>query len=113
MKVADTSEKGLESLIVKDLTACGWITGDSRDYEREYCVDLVQLTAFLQATQPGLVSVPIGGPRIVSTLCLVQSAKKKATPLVRRTAQLLRSLSIQVCTQTVLEDEAARLARLR
>ncbi|MBP8146489.1 MAG: LysR family transcriptional regulator [Acidovorax sp.] len=65
------------------------------------------------ATQPGLVSVPIGGPRIVSTLCLVQSAKKKATPLVRRTAQLLRSLSIQVCTQTVLEDEAARLARLR
>lgn len=56
------------------------------------------------APQPGLVSVPIGGPRIVSTLCLVQSAKKKATPLVRRTAELLRSLSVQVCTQTAQED---------
>ena len=48
---------------------------------------------------PGLVSVPIGGPRIVSTLCLVQSAKKKTTPLLRRTAELLRDLSVQVCAQ--------------
>ncbi len=55
------------------------------------------------APQPGLVSVPIGGPRIVSTLCLVQSAKKKASPLVRRTAELLRSLSVQVCTPTAQE----------
>ena len=50
--------------------------------------------------QPELVSVPITRPRIVSTLCLVQSAKKKSTPLVRRTAELLRTLSVQVCTQT-------------
>ena len=67
----DTSEKGLESLICTALTgaACdpsqgsmvrerpasygaGWICGDPQDYDREYCVDLAQLSAFLQATQP-------------------------------------------------------------
>ena len=45
-----------------------------------------------------LVEVPIQNPHIVSTLCLVQSAKKKATPLSRRTAELLRRLSLQVCS---------------
>ena len=53
----DTSEKGLESLIVKDLLARGWIAGVPADYEREYCVDLVQFKAFLAATQPELVEI--------------------------------------------------------
>ena len=44
-----------------------------------------------------LVGVPVKNPYIVSTLCLVQSAKKKSTPLTRRTAELLRRLSLQVC----------------
>ena len=67
----DTSEKGLERLICTVLTgaACdpaqegavpeqpsgdgaGWICGHPHDYDREYCVDLVQLSAFLHATQP-------------------------------------------------------------
>ena len=67
----DTSEKGLERLICTALTGApcdppegsalrerpasynaGWICGEPRDYDREYCVDLVQLAAFLQATQP-------------------------------------------------------------
>ncbi len=30
----------------------GWRIGDAHDYDREYCVDLAQLTAFLSATQP-------------------------------------------------------------
>ena len=30
----------------------GWMMGEARDYDREYCVDLVQLKAFLEATQP-------------------------------------------------------------
>ena len=30
----------------------GWICGDSQDYDREYCIDLAQLSAFLHATQP-------------------------------------------------------------
>ena len=48
----DTSEKGLESLIIYDLESAGWIVGTASDYNREYCIDLVQLTAFLEATQP-------------------------------------------------------------
>ncbi len=32
----------------------GWICGDARGYDREYCVDLAQLAAFLKATQPEL-----------------------------------------------------------
>lgn len=70
----DTSETGLERLICIALTGSpcdpgtvqtgvagessapyggsGWIGGDPNDYETEYCVDLVQLRAFLRATQP-------------------------------------------------------------
>jgi len=50
----DTSEKGLESLIVGDMTGSGWILGDPKDYDRDYAVDLAQLRAFIAATQPGL-----------------------------------------------------------
>ena len=67
----DTSEKELERLICAALTGApcdppqggmvrerpssygaGWICGDPQDYDREYCVDLAQLSAFLHATQP-------------------------------------------------------------
>ena len=67
----DTTERGLESLICTALTGqpcgppatdaarerpssygVGWTCGDSKDYDREYCVDLAQLAAFLRATQP-------------------------------------------------------------
>ena len=67
----DTSEKGLESLICEALTGAvcdppqrgmvrerpagygaGWICGDAQDYDREFCLDLAQLSAFLRATQP-------------------------------------------------------------
>ncbi len=68
----DTSERGLERLICKALTGhpcdppkestvgdptagyggVGWTCGNPHDYDREYCVDLVQLAAFLRATQP-------------------------------------------------------------
>ncbi|MGZ8889153.1 MAG: type I restriction endonuclease, partial [Halobacteriota archaeon] len=47
----DTSEKGLEVLIVSDMTKSGWISGKPADYDREYAVDLAQLRSFLEATQ--------------------------------------------------------------
>ena len=47
----DTSEKGLESLIVADMIAKDWLLGNSQDYDREYAVDLAQLRTFLFATQ--------------------------------------------------------------
>ena len=53
MKTTDTSEKGLESIIVASLVAeAGYVQGDSRDYDREYAVDLAKLLQFLAATQP-------------------------------------------------------------
>ncbi|MGI8972272.1 MAG: type I restriction endonuclease subunit R [Dehalococcoidia bacterium] len=72
----DTSERGLESLIVAAMTghpaeapvqhervawrrptygAGAWILGSVLDYDREYAVDLAQLAAFLRATQPAVV----------------------------------------------------------
>lgn len=68
----DTTEKGLETLIVEAMTGTkpdpaqtdmgrepsalyggtGWILGRWQDYDREYAVDLVQLTEFLKSTQP-------------------------------------------------------------
>ncbi len=67
----DTTERGLESLICAALTGSpcepgqasavrerpatygvGWLCGDPIDYDREFCVDLAQLSAFLRATQP-------------------------------------------------------------
>src|SRR5664280_564772 len=53
---SDTSELGLEALIVRDMTSKtgGWIGGTASDYNREYCVDLKQLTTFLHTTQPEL-----------------------------------------------------------
>ena len=69
---ADTSETGLESLIMRDMTGVdgffadtgriaegpgvvggsGWIAGHSTAYDREYAVDSEQLFTFLQTTQP-------------------------------------------------------------
>ena len=50
---SDTSELGLEALIVRDMTSKGgrWIGGIPSDYNREYCLDLKQLTTFLRTTQ--------------------------------------------------------------
>ncbi|MGH9850900.1 MAG: type I restriction endonuclease subunit R [Blastocatellia bacterium] len=53
----DTSEKGLESLIVADMLAAGWLAGEAKSYDRDYCVDLAHLRAFVEATQPKLAAV--------------------------------------------------------
>lgn len=71
----DTSERGLERLICTALAGnpcdppsagtvgepaagyggVGWSPGNPYDYDREYCVDLAQLSAFLRETQPEVV----------------------------------------------------------
>ena len=67
----DTSEEGLERLICSAMTGypcdpspsgavherpasygAGWLCGSPHDYDREFCVDLAQLAAFLRTTQP-------------------------------------------------------------
>ena len=68
----DTSERGLESLIVRAMTGrtdllvpphvptgfdapvaggTGWLLGDPKHYDRGFCIDLVQLRGFLETTQ--------------------------------------------------------------
>jgi type I restriction enzyme R subunit len=70
----DTSERGLERLICSAMTGSpcdpggnastaglehitpsgtGWLCGNPNAYDREYCVDLAQLSRFLNETQPG------------------------------------------------------------
>ena len=51
-QVTDTSEWGLESLIVHQMVEHGWIEGQSADYDRGYAIDLKHLQAFVEATQP-------------------------------------------------------------
>ncbi len=49
----DTSEKGLEALIVKSLIEeAGYLPGAPGDYDRDHAVDVAHLLAFLNATQP-------------------------------------------------------------
>ncbi len=53
----DTSEKGLEALIVDSLVnEAGYERGSPKDFDRDHCVDLPKLLGFLQATQPEKVS---------------------------------------------------------
>ena len=89
----DTSEGGLERLICTALTgapcnpgaapsdavherpanygAC-WICGDPNEYEREYFVDLAQLRALLNTTQP----------KVTEALALVEDGKKWRSGIV-------------------------------
>jgi type I restriction enzyme R subunit len=97
----DTSERGLERLICTALTgaACdsgpvkanavrerpaaygaGWICGAPEDYDREYCVDLAQLSAFLRETQPEVadaLEVGADGPTLRKFLARLQGEISK------------------------------------
>jgi type I restriction enzyme, R subunit len=96
----DTSERGLERLICKALTGhaadpvkpdevvepsasyggAGWIGGNPGDYNREYCVDLVQLSLFLAATQPEIgeaFALDEDGPRRRKFLARLQGEISK------------------------------------
>ncbi len=56
MPTTDTSEKGLEALIVLSLIdEAGYVAGDSKDFDRDHAVDIVKLFGFLKATQPEAV----------------------------------------------------------
>ena len=73
MPTTDTSEKGLERLIVETLTGCpskplpadsevaeaiapwggaGYVEGDPQDYDRDHAVGLAKLREFVERTQP-------------------------------------------------------------
>ena len=53
MPSTDTSEKGLETLIVNSLMQeAGYEPGSNADYDVDHAVDLAKLFAFLEKTQP-------------------------------------------------------------
>ena len=72
MSITDTTEKGLETLIMLHMTGTdglavapyrvaerppayggtGYTAGTAKDYDRAHAIDVPQLFAFLQATQP-------------------------------------------------------------
>ncbi len=103
----DTSEKGLEDLICEHLTGgkvvesdadpnlvgdraaafgAGWIMGEPGDYNAEYCVDLVQLRAFLEDTQP----------EVAVTLDLGSDNNTRRTFLARLQGEVNRRGTIEV-----------------
>lgn len=110
MAPTDTSEKGLESLIVAGLTGedgtpapqqkgtretqpsyggVGYVAGDPRDYDREHALDLAKLLEFLQDTQPQVVAqlgLAAEGPRRQKFLHRLQGevAKRGVIDVLRK-----------------------------
>ena len=101
----DSSEKGLERLICAALTGqpcdspqsgavherpsgygAGWVCGDPQDYDREYCVDRAQLSAFLHATQP----------RVAESLDLGQDGPTRRKFLARLQGEVSKRGTIDV-----------------
>ena len=74
----DTSEGGLEALIVRDLVARGYTQGDPANYDRQFCVDLAELTAFIEATQP----------EVAKALCLHEDGATRRAFLARLSKEM-------------------------
>lgn len=56
MSPTDTTERGLESMIVESLLDQGYVQGDCKDYDRDHAVDLIKLLEFLVSTQTNAVT---------------------------------------------------------
>jgi type I restriction enzyme R subunit len=109
---SDTSEHGLERLICTALTgspcdpgtldantivqrpaaaSVGWVGGRAEDYDREHCLDLVQLSSFLRETQPG----------IVDALDLAQDSPVRRKFLARLQSEITKRGTIDVLRQGI------------
>ena len=88
----DTSEKGLETLIVESLVnEAGYVQGSNDDYSREHVMDLAKLREFLEATQP----------ETVETLALDQDCPKRTQFLHRLDAEIAKRGVIDVLRKGV------------
>ena len=106
MTTTDTSELGLERLICTALagypcdpppgptvgepparySGVGWAVGNFHDYDREYCVDLAQLSAFLRATQP----------EVAESLALSEAGPTRRRFLARLQGEISKRGTIEV-----------------
>ena len=113
MPTTDTSEKGLESLIVAVLTGApvsggtgaasaigderapyggaGYVQGDPHDYDRSCAVDLAKLLDFLHATQP----------EVVEQLGLAEDSPRRSKFLARLQGEIARRGVIAVLREGV------------
>ncbi|MEA3366473.1 MAG: type I restriction endonuclease subunit R [Candidatus Hydrogenedentes bacterium] len=92
MPTTDTSEKGLETLIVESLVNdAGYVRGSNADYSREHVVDLAKLREFLEATQP----------MVDEALALDQDCPKRTQFLHRLDAEIAKRGVIDVLRKGV------------
>jgi len=88
----DTSEKGLETLIVDSLVnEAGYVPGSNGDYSREHVIDLAKLRAFLEVTQAETAEV----------LALDQDCPKRTQFLHRLDAEIAKRGVIDVLRRGV------------
>jgi len=113
----DTSEKGLESLIVAALTGhddesapepdkvryqargyggAGYVQGDPRDYDRNHAVDLVKLLSFLEDIQP----------ETVETLAIGQDGSKRRQFLARLEGEIAKFGVVHVLRHGIKQGPA-------
>jgi type I restriction enzyme R subunit len=92
MPTTDTSEKGLETLIVESLVnEADYAQGSNTDYSREHVVDLAKLREFLGATQP----------KVAEALALDQDCPKRTQFLHRLDAEIAKRGVIDVLRKGV------------
>jgi type I restriction enzyme R subunit len=90
MPTTDTSEKGLETLIVQSLiTDAGYVAGESKDFDRDHAVDLTKLLTFLEVTQPEIfaeMGIAEDGPKRFQFLNRLQGeiAKRGVIDVLRK-----------------------------
>ena len=118
MSTTDTTEKGLETLIVESLTrkndiphqpppsvhykpsiygSLTYVEGSPKDYDRDYAVDLVKLLAFLQDTQP----------KIVEQLCIANDGPKRDQFLARLQGEIAKRGIIDVLRKGIQHGPAS------
>lgn len=97
----DTSEKGLEALIVTTMTdqvtEIGYVEGDPTDYDREHAVDLVKLMEFLNETQS----------TIVDTLGIAEDGPKRRQFLHRLQGEIAKRGIIDVLRNGIKHGPAS------
>ena len=92
MNPTDTSEKGLETLIVESLVnEAGYVQGTNDDYSREHVIDLARMRMFLEDTQP----------ETAEALALEQDGPKRTQFLHRLDAEIAKRGVIDVLRKGV------------
>ena len=106
----DTSEKGLETLIMRHMTGTdglavepnmvagrpppyggtGYTAGSPKDFDRSHALDVPQLFAFLRTTQPDVPQQAVDGRRTTPRTSTVSTARLSSEIAKRGVIDVLR-----------------------